>query len=374
MNYIGISAGFHDAAVSVINGQGDVVFAGHNERYSGIKHDKDINSSLVKDALQYVDGDFEVHYYEKPWLKFLRQLRAGERPHFTSLNPKSYLSRGSVKLLENKKFHTHSHHLSHAAAGFQTSTFTDATVVIIDAIGEFDTITIWDARYVNGQAKYKKLYSKTYPDSIGLFYSAMTKYVGLKPLDEEYILMGMAAYGKPIHVSEMSRKLIEDSVNLEFKDNLHIGVPKGLLSDSDNEMDIAASSQSLVESLIRNVMIKAMQLGKSSNLVYGGGVALNCLANRDLGDILIRFGLFLTLVMPVLVSGLVLWAMDDKLTLTIAILAIIFQVLILSMTLLVSYLLSKLWEWHPDEPSSGQEHSETVLCLQILEAARLRRK
>lgn len=283
MNYLGFSSGFHDAAVSVIDSDGNIVFAGHSERYSGIKHDKNIDSDIMADAMFRVKGDFEVHYYEKPYLKFLRQLRAGEKPKLSSLNPRNSLSYLANMFLKDKKIHTHGHHLSHAAAGFQTSSFDDATVVVIDAIGEFETITIWDATYKNGVAKYKKLWSQTYPDSIGLFYSAMTKRVGLKPLDEEYILMGMAAYGDPKHYSELYLDMLESTVDIEFKQNLHVGVPDDYLQDAD-VMDIAASAQLLTEHLIKNVMRKAKTLGKSKNLVYGGGVALNCLANRLLGE------------------------------------------------------------------------------------------
>jgi carbamoyltransferase len=282
MNYLGFSSGFHDAAVSVITDKGDIVFAGHSERYSGIKHDKNIDSEIMADAMCKIKGDFEVHYYERPWLKFLRQLRAGEKPSLSSLNPRNSLSYLANMFLKDKKIHTHSHHLSHAAAGFQTSPYDDATVVVIDAIGEFETISIYDATYVNGKAKYKKLYSKTYPDSIGLFYSAMTKRVGLKPLDEEYILMGMAAYGQPKYYLELHTDLLNSSRDIDFKDNLHTGVSDDYLEGAD-DMDIAASTQVLTEHLIQNVMLKAQILGKSKNLVYGGGVALNCLANRLLG-------------------------------------------------------------------------------------------
>ena len=60
------------------------------------------------------------------------------------------------------------------------------------------------------KAKYKKIYSKKYPNSIGLFYSAMTKRVGLQPMDEEYILMGMAAYGERGFGDMMKMSLITD--------------------------------------------------------------------------------------------------------------------------------------------------------------------
>jgi len=283
MNYLGISAGFHDAAVSVIDKNGNIVFAGHNERYSGIKHDKNINSAIIENALEYIEGDFEVHYYERPLLKYIRQLYAGEKPSLSSLNPKNFLSAGAQSLLKGKKFHTHNHHLSHVAAGFQTSRFQEATVVIIDAIGEFDTISIWSAFYNgDGKPKYEKLYSQSYPHSIGLFYSALTKRVGLKPNEEEYITMGMAAYGEPKHFLEMYDKLIHDKSTLQFKDNLHLGFPDDLFLDATNE-DLASSGQLMLEGLLHNVFQRAKILGSSQNVVYGGGVALNCLANKIIG-------------------------------------------------------------------------------------------
>jgi carbamoyltransferase len=282
MNYIGISAGFHDAAVSVVNQSGDILFAAHSERYSKKKHDKDICKELVLDALSHTDSDWiQYHYYERPWVKAMRQLRSGEGfrwPTWDRLLGSAYNTMGRPTI------HTHGHHLCHAAAGFQTSPFDDATVVVIDAIGEFDTITIWDAAYDDdtGLAEYKKVWSRQYPHSIGLFYSAMTHRVGLRPMDEEYILMGMAAYGKPNYIKEM-QQLLNSQDNLQFLQNLHVGVGEQFLHNAD-PMDIACSAQLLTEQLIRNVMHKARQHGRSRNLVYGGGVALNCLANRLLGN------------------------------------------------------------------------------------------
>ena len=274
-----MSYGFHDAALSVVDNNGNILFAAHSERYSQQKHDKYLSYGIVEDAHKYINDTVELHYYERPWMKFLRQIRSGEGFNLSSLNVRDSV----YSKLADTKLHTHNHHLSHAAAGFQTSPYNDATVVVIDAIGEFDTITIWDARYDDkGIARYKKLWSKKYPDSIGLFYSAMTDRVGLRPLDEEYILMGMAAYGTPRHFPYMYKHLLEDCSKLEFKMNLHTGIGNDFLKDAD-DMDIAASSQLLVEQLITNVMNIAARLGKSNNLVYGGGVALNCLANRLLG-------------------------------------------------------------------------------------------
>ena len=288
MNYIGISAGFHDAALSVIDDNGNILFAGHSERYNKQKHTKHLCMDIIQDALSYSNSrDISVHYYERPLIKYLRQLRSGEKPALSNLSAREIIGSGLMYKLEDGrkgKIHTHNHHLSHAAAGFQTSPYDDATVVVIDAIGEFDTVSIYNAWYdKNGVARYKKLWGQRYPDSIGLFYSAMTKRVGLRPLDEEYILMGMSAYGGTSQLNKMSNELVESVKDITFKDNLHIGVPEDFLEGAD-DMDIARSAQLIVEQLITSVISKARMLGGSKNLVYGGGVALNCSANRLLGE------------------------------------------------------------------------------------------
>jgi carbamoyltransferase len=84
-----------------------------------------------------------------------------------------------------------SHHESHAAAGYYTAPFDDCNILVIDAIGEWDTITIWD--------NMKKIKSWKYPYSLGLLYSAITQRIGYQPNEHEYITMGMAAFGNPIY-------------------------------------------------------------------------------------------------------------------------------------------------------------------------------
>ncbi len=282
MNYIGISNGFHDAGVSLISSSGEILYAGHSERYSKHKHDKDLCEPLIVDALSYSTEELSAHYYERPVLTAIRQFVAGQKVKLQTATQR--VGSDMIKKLGSPKIKTHGHHLSHAAASFQTSPFDKATVVVIDAIGELDCISIWNAWYdEKGYAQYKKVWSKKYPNSIGLFYSAMTDRVGLKPLDEEYILMGMAAYGEPKHADEIQRHILHDYKTLEFAENLHTGVPDTFLYNA-NDMDIAASSQKVVEDLITRVMSIARSLGHSSNLAYGGGVALNCLANRLLGN------------------------------------------------------------------------------------------
>jgi carbamoyltransferase len=289
--YLGISAGYHDAAVSMIDSGGSVLFAGHAERYSKIKNDAHLNDELVAAALRHGTPD-QVAYYERPWVKKIQQLYSGQYHEALDLNSftlgqylRKHLSAGPhlSALLHARHSYT-GHHIAHAAAGFQTSPYDRATVVVIDAVGELDTITIWGAEYnSSGRATYQKLWSRGYPHSIGLFYSAVTARVGLRPLDEEYILMGMAAYGQNNISNRMRYDLVDNEYEIRFKDNLHTGLAAEYLNDY-SEFDIAAGAQALAEDLILNVMFRAKQFNWSNNLVYMGGVALNCSANQRIGN------------------------------------------------------------------------------------------
>jgi carbamoyltransferase len=281
MNILGISAGFHDASATVINEYGEILFAGHSERYSKIKNDANLASGLIDDVMEH-SPIVHVAYYERPWAKQLRRLYSSEGVEWDKITLKQVLNKqlGGIKFPE---YSSHNHHLSHAAAGFQTSTFNKATVVVIDAIGEWDTISIWGAHYVDGRAQYHRLWGQRYPHSIGLFYSAMTQQVGLKPNEEEYILMGMAAYGSKNISSVMKMDLVENEYDIRFNENMHTGIARDY-TESFEDMHIASSAQSLAENLIYNVMRRAKDFGWSTNLVYMGGVALNCLANRNLGE------------------------------------------------------------------------------------------
>lgn len=281
MNILGLSAGFHDAAISVINQSGDILFAGHSERYSKLKNDEHISPDLLKDIKNFDIG--AVAYYEKPWKKQLRRLYTGEGIQWKNLFTEQCITNelGNIQV----PVYSYNHHLSHAAAGFQTSPFDRATVVVIDAIGEWDTISIWGADYDSrGYAQYKKLWGQQYPHSIGLFYSAMTQKVGLKPNEDEYILMGMSAYGRTSYATSLQDLLVENEWQATFKQNLHLGLDNEPFAKHLHDSDLAAAAQKVLERLVYNIMRRARDFGWSTNLVYMGGVALNCLANRNLGE------------------------------------------------------------------------------------------
>jgi carbamoyltransferase len=283
---LGISAGFHDAAITLLRSDGEIVFAGHSERYSKKKNDADISPELMQELAGYpIDT---IAYYERPWMKQLRNLRAGQGIDWSNFRLRQVLQKQLGPAFDRwtGNARCYNHHLSHAAAGFQTSPYDRATVVVIDAIGEFDTISIWGAEYdQTGCAIYKKLWGQRYPHSIGLFYSAITQRVGLHPLDEEYITMGMSAYGTKasMHANALKNLLVNSVEDVQFKQNLHVGVDDTFMPDTTNE-DLAGGAQLIAEELIYSVMRRAQAFDWSSNLVYMGGVALNCLANRKLGD------------------------------------------------------------------------------------------
>ena len=271
---LGISAGYHDAAATVLNSRGEIVYAGHAERYSRRKNDANLNVDMLFEAARGRPID-HIAYYETPWRKQTRQLYSGQGIEWSRITTRQVLREQLYGYFSGVPVSTYQHHLSHAAAGFQTSPFDRATVVVIDAIGEWDCATIWSAEYDRtGRASYKRLWRQRYPKSIGLFYSAITDRLGLRPMDEEYIVMGMAGWGEPRYI---------DTMQILLKENLHAGLGSVFLPTA-KDVDIAASAQAVVEQEIYKVMQRARAFGFSSNLVYQGGVALNCLANRNLGD------------------------------------------------------------------------------------------
>ena len=274
----GISANSHDAALAVFNND-RLEFASHTERFSGVKNDAHLNKEIINYARQWGEPN-EIVWYERPGLKTLRQFRAGQGLRIKENNINQYLRSYGV----SAPVRFVSHHLAHAAAGFYTSPFNEATVVCIDSIGEFESLTIWEA---NG-TKLKKSYTQSYPHSVGLWYSAMTQRIGLKPNEDEYILMGMAAYGDP---SRLFMDILDDFISkdgigysprIKIKHNLHRGCKwwRPDLTTEQDMFDIAAATQKVYEYILTNTLLWASKNTKSKNLVLMGGCALNCSANH----------------------------------------------------------------------------------------------
>ena len=272
MIILGINETSHDASISMIE-DGKILFAGHAERYSKQKNDWYVNDSLISDALSYGFPD-QVAYYEKPLLKASRLVLRGGQGDW---KPKFLVDNMFGKRVPTTTF---KHHYSHAAAGYYTSKFDDAVIVVLDAIGEYNTSTIWTGEGEKIKLKYKQ----NYPISFGLFYSAFTQLIGLMPNQEEYIMMGMAAYGDwKRYYREVDDYFPSYS---KQKYNFHHGIHDwGMEITEQDRFDIAAAVQVVYEQRLNDFMHMAYSITGKKNLVFMGGCALNSSANTLLWNI-----------------------------------------------------------------------------------------
>jgi carbamoyltransferase len=272
MNIWGISAGGHDAAIAVLKND-SLVWAAHSERYSGVKNDATLNQKIIDAAQVYGSPDLVV-WHEQPFKKRLRELYAGQFKDAFSAGPKSILKQFDICA----PIKTVSHHHSHAAAAYYTSGFKSAAVLVIDAIGEWETLTVWHG--VGDQLI--KIKSVDYPNSLGLFYSAMTQRCGFKPNEEEYIMMGMAAFGdKSKYQSVIEQELVELTDDFPFfkcKFNHHRGFKNWRPEIVDLE-NLAAAAQELYNKIVLKLSRWININVNKRNLVISGGCALNCVTN-----------------------------------------------------------------------------------------------
>lgn len=245
------------------------MFAAHAERYSKQKNDWFTNRDILLEALSYGKPD-KIAYYEDRWLKKWRILSrggfGGGKPFYKSMPE-----------LKGIPVYSAFHHHSHAAAGYYTSPFDDAVVVVLDAIGEFTTSSIW----IGEGESLRQIKRWKYPFSFGLFYSAFTKLVGLKPNEEEYIMMGMAAYGDWTKYYYKVLNYFPSFTNQKY--NFHTGIKDWDQDISEQDkFDIAAAVQKVYELRLYDFMLYAKKKTGKSNLVFMGGCALNSKANTEL--------------------------------------------------------------------------------------------
>jgi len=331
---LGISAYYHDSA-AVLLGNGEVIAAAHEERFSRRKHDASFPAQAVKyvmmeGGLRISDLD-AIAFYDKPYLKFERLLETYHS--FAPRGLKSFLSATPVwvkeKLFMRKMVWEEleringdalsqkppllfpEHHLSHAASAFYPSPFNEAAILTIDGVGEWATTTI-------GKGSGKEitvLKEQQFPHSLGLLYSAFTYYCGFKVNSGEYKLMGLAPYGnKESGRFEKYRNCIlselvdikEDGSILLNMDYFDYATGLRMCDDEKWEklfgickrkaesdltqayMDMALAIQQVTEEIVIRLAGTARNLTDSKNLVMAGGVTLNCVANGKL----LRKGIF----------------------------------------------------------------------------------
>jgi carbamoyltransferase len=234
----------------------------------------ELDSKIITDAL-HVGAPDRIFWYERPWIKKARQLRAGQWHRALDM---TVLPRRYMKAQHYAPITYTSHHASHAAAGYYTSPFNHCAIVVLDAIGEFECATIWEGKH----GEMRKVWSRSYPNSLGLFYSAFTHALGMTPIQDEWKLQAMAEKGNPKVFYHRIKKYFTGLLELNY--NFHKGVHDQTfyVETLQDEQDLAAAVQMVFEDQIRMVMLEAKKLVNTDCLVYMGGCAMNSAANKKI--------------------------------------------------------------------------------------------
>ena len=308
MGYIlGISAYYHDSSACLFK-DGQLLFACEEEKFTGVKHD----SSFPIKTLEYITKRYRLNknnveaicYYEDPKIKLERVIKTIKPLVFKSplfvLNSYLEIKKNISELnkllpgYSNKVFYS-THHESHLYYSFYTSDFDQAVCLSIDGVGEFDTMSLG----VGNKKGIEYFSLAKYPHSIGLYYSAMTSFLGFKPNEGEYKVMGLASYGDPNVYIKKVRELIKYE-NKELKCNLTVfcwdrserimfneklsellSIEPRLPEEEIKQfhMDLAASVQKRYEEILFDVLGNIKNIESTTNLCLGGGCAYNGTAN-----------------------------------------------------------------------------------------------
>ena len=304
---LGISAFYHDSAACITNGN-LVLAAAEEERFTGIKHDSSFPINAIKWLLRSTVTDIsqiqEIHWYENPETKDDRvKTIFNKRPIRTFFLRQRYKkdrkNNSPENLLKNLgytgKIIYHDHHHSHSAFSYYTSPYRDAAILTVDGVGEWETTTI----SLGTGTDIKKLHSVDFPHSLGMLYSTITAYLGFKPNEGEYKIMGLAPYGDPSGYYEKLDKVFnknqsklylyqkyftwEYSNKVMFNKNLcHLlELPPRLPEEpiTQEHKNLAAALQKLYEKEFIKLVKTAKNITGSENLCLGGGCAYNGVAN-----------------------------------------------------------------------------------------------
>lgn len=318
---LGISAFYHDSAAALI-GDGELLAAAQEERFSRKKHDPAFPAHAIAYCLDEAGIRLaDVHsivFYDKPLLKFERLLETylsyaprGFKSFMTAIpvwiKEKLFLKKMLKQELSAVSGLTESalptllfteHHQSHAASAFYPSPYERAAVMCLDGVGEWATTSVW----VGDQNQLTPQWEIDFPHSLGLLYSAFTYYTGFRVNSGEYKLMGLAPYGEPVYVDLILDNLLDLKEDGTFRLNMdYFGYATGLTMTNNRfaklfgqaarepeaeltqrEMDIARSIQVVTEEIVLRLARTVHQETGLDNLCLAGGVALNCVANGRL--------------------------------------------------------------------------------------------
>lgn len=329
MIILGINAYHGDSSACLVK-NGMLVAAAEEERFRRIKHWAGFPSEAIKYCLEAagldirqvdhiaVNRDPSANLLKKVLFAFSKKpslgavadrLKNAAKVH--SIQEAMGGALGVSPDVVRAKIHNIEHHRAHLASAFLVSPFESAVVVSVDGFGDFVS-TMWGM----GQGTEIAILDQVnFPHSLGLFYLALTQYLGFMNYGDEYKVMGLAPYGKP-SVLEKMRQIVRLKPKGKFELNLDYflhhsegvsmvwddGEPKigKVYSDrlvsllgpvrgkdeplSDYHMDLAASAQAMYEEAFFHILNHVQQETGSPNLALAGGCAMNSVANGKIFD------------------------------------------------------------------------------------------
>jgi len=320
MKILGISGHYHDSAAALVV-DGVPVAAVQEERLSRRKNDAAfplgaIEWCLESAGLQPADLDAVV-FYERSMLKFDRILTSALRsfprswrsfPHAirNSLGEKVWI-RGIISShlgVPRDRILFTDHHASHAAAAFLTAPTRRAAILTADGVGEWATLTVGQGTRLDGGTGIRLDREIRFPHSLGMLYSTFTAYLGFEVNEGEYKVMGLAAYGRPTmmeQVGKLIRRTADGAFTLvpeyfEYQTTAERSYSSRFVdlfgpardpyepidlesADGQRFADCAASVQRVLEDVLVDITRRLQRETGLTDLCYGGGVALNGVAN-----------------------------------------------------------------------------------------------
>jgi carbamoyltransferase len=321
MRVLGISAHYHDSAAALLI-DGQPVAAVEEERLSRRKNDAAFPLAAIEWCLDHAGISPEdldaVVFYEKPMLKFERIVTMALRgfPRTWRSFPRAMQNALGGKLwmkgiiasqlgVSGDRILFTDHHRSHAAAAFLGSPSRAAAILTADGVGEWTTLSLGRGTVSeSGAASIEILRELRFPHSLGMLYSTFTAYLGFPVNEGEYKVMGLAAYGKPSFadtVRRIARRTADGGLALDLSYfDFHTEARRSYsqklcdalgparepwdpidLSTSEGARfaDVAASVQLVLEEILVDLASSLRRETGLRDLCYGGGVALNGVAN-----------------------------------------------------------------------------------------------
>ncbi len=315
MNILGIGGYSHDSAAALVC-DGRVVAAVAEERLSRVKHQGGIPHRAIAWCLEAGGITAEevdhVGCYMRPGLRLGKRLpyRAStffKHPFYATafagyeiIHNAQYIQ-GMRKLTPpHGKLHYMEHHPAHAASAFLCSPFEEAALLSIDYVGEW--AVTWTG--VGRGGAITRLRQTNYPNSLGVFYSALTDYLGFLRASDEYKVMGLASYGEPTYYDDLKEVIRPQEDGWYAIDHRYTawhylpGSRCGYFSQrfidrfgpprkkdepiTEHHRNLAASAQRLLEDIVLNLCRSLHKETGLKKLCLAGGVALNCSMNGRL--------------------------------------------------------------------------------------------